>query len=78
MKTVTATELRSNIYRLLDEILQTGVPLAIQNDDRLLQIVPVEPVDKLKNLIERPEAIIGDPADLVNISWESEVNLDLP
>jgi prevent-host-death family protein len=78
MKTVTPTELRANIYQLLDEVLNTGVPLEIKKGDKKLRIVPVEKVDKFQNLIARPEVIAGDPEQLVEISWENEVDLDLP
>jgi hypothetical protein len=78
MKTVTPTELRANIYKLLEEILSTGIPLEINKGQKRLRIVPVEPVDKLQNLVLRPDAILGDSDDLVAISWEKEVNLDLP
>jgi len=78
MKTVTPTELRSNIFNLLDEILKTGVPIEINKGNKKLRIVPVEKTDKLQNLISRPNVITGDPNDLVDISWEKEVNLDLP
>ncbi|MBC8509788.1 MAG: type II toxin-antitoxin system Phd/YefM family antitoxin [Chloroflexi bacterium] len=78
MKTITPTELRANIYNLLDEILNTGIPLEIKKGDKKLKIVPVDHVDKLKNLIHRPEAIQGDPEELVEINWADEVNLDLP
>ena len=78
MKTITPTELRSNIYNLLDEILRTGIPIEINKGNRKLRIVPVEKIDKLQNLISRPNVIKGDPNDLVDISWEKEVNLDLP
>ncbi|MCA9981441.1 MAG: type II toxin-antitoxin system Phd/YefM family antitoxin [Anaerolineales bacterium] len=78
MKTVTPTELRANIYNLLEEVLQTGVPLEIKKGAHLLRIVPVMEVDKLQNLIQRPDVIAGDPEALVHISWEKELNLDLP
>jgi prevent-host-death family protein len=78
MKTVTPTELRANIYQLLEEVLDTGVPLEIKKGDRRLRVVPVEEVDKFHNLVFRPQVILGDPEELVTIDWESEVNLDLP
>ena len=78
MKRVTPTELRANLYQLLEEVLKTGVPLEIKKGERKLRIVPVEKVDKLQNLVPRPEAIRGDPEDLIRISWEHEVSLDLP
>jgi hypothetical protein len=78
MKLVTPTELRANLYKLLEEVLKTGVPLEVKKGDRRLRIVPVGEVDKFQNLISRPEVIRGDPEDLVAISWEHEVSLDLP
>ena len=78
MKTVTPTQLRTNIYNLLDEVLKTGLPLEIKKGDKKLRIVPVDEVDKLKNLVARPDVIQGDPDDLVEIDWTDEVNLDLP
>lgn len=78
MKTVTPTELRANIYQLLDEVLETGVPLEIKKGDRRLKVIPAAPVDKLQNLVRRPDAIQGDPEALAAITWAGEVNLDLP
>jgi hypothetical protein len=78
MKTITPTELRANIYNLLDEVINTGVPIEIRKGDKKLRIVAVEKVDKFQNLVSRPHIIQGDPEELVGISWEHEVNLDLP
>lgn len=73
MNSVTVTELRSNIYHLLDEVLVTGIPLAIKRGGRKLRIAPVEPVDKFAHMVFRPDAINGDPADLVHIVWKYDV-----
>jgi len=78
MKTVTATELRGNIYNLLDEVLNTGVPIEINKNGKKLRITPVGAVDKFQNLIPRPDVIHGNPDDLVGLSWEKELKLDLP
>jgi prevent-host-death family protein len=78
MKTITVTELRGNIYKLLDEVLNTDIPIEINKGGRKLKIVPVEKVNKLQKLVSRPNVIKGNPDDLVDISWEKEVNLDLP
>lgn len=75
MKTVTVTELRSNIYNLLEEILTTGIPLEINKGGRKLRIAPVDKVDKLQNLVYRSNAIKGDPEDLVHIEWEYDIDL---
>ncbi|MCS6844478.1 MAG: type II toxin-antitoxin system Phd/YefM family antitoxin [Caldilineales bacterium] len=68
MKTVTFTELRAHIYTLLDEVLESGVPLEVQRGHRRLRILPVEQPDKLQNLVYRPDVVRGDPEDLVSLS----------
>jgi prevent-host-death family protein len=78
MKSVTPTELRANIYNLLDEVLETGIPLEVKKGGKKLRIVPVKKADKFQNLISRSHVIQGDPEELVEISWEDEVKLDLP
>lgn len=78
MRTLTPTELRSNIYTVLDDILQSGMPVEIIRKGRRLRIEPVEKSDKLQKLVKRPESIAGDPKDLVSMSWDKEINLDLP
>jgi len=78
MKKVTLTELSNNIELLLDEVLETGIPLEINKNGKLLKIVPIEKKDKLKSLTFKPDVIQGNPDDLVNISWEQQVNIDLP
>ena len=78
MKTVSPTELRSNIFKLLDEVLSSGIPLEINKGGQLLRIVPVEKNNKLAKLSSRPDVIVGNPDDLVGIRWEKEVNLDIP
>ncbi len=61
VKTVTPTELRTNIYRLLDEVLQTGVPIEIRRGDRRLRIEPVEKPDKFLNLVYAARCNHGRP-----------------
>jgi len=75
MKTITVTELRGNIYNLLDEVLATGAPLEIKKGGRKLRIIPIEPVDKFANMDFRPDVINGDPEDLVHIEWGYSIDL---
>ena len=37
---ITASKLRENVYRILDEVLATGVPVEIERNGRTLRIVP--------------------------------------
>ncbi len=69
---------RGNIYNLLDQILNTGIPIEINKGGKKLRIIPVREVDKLQNLASRPNVIKGNPDDIVDITWEKEMNLDLP
>ena len=78
MKTITPTELRQNIYKLLDEVLNSGIPIEINKGGKKLRIVPADKTKKLQNLISRPNVIKGNPDDLAGICWEKEMNLDLP
>ncbi len=73
----TASTLRSNIYKLLDETLATGKPLYIKRKGRELSICPVEKGSKLSNLT-RHDCIVGDPEELVHNDWSGEWNHDLP
>ena len=62
------SKLRANIYRILDQVLATGVPVEIERRGKLLKIVPAEPPSKLARLKHR-DCIIGDPLDLVHLDW---------
>lgn len=74
--TVNPSELRANLYRLLDEVLETGVPLEIERKGRRLRIVADSPPSKLDRLVPHPGTVIGDPEDLVAMDWSSYWNPD--
>ena len=74
---ITASALRSDIYRLLDEVAETGKELAVKRKGKLLKIVPVGMQGKLARLT--PHACVaGDPEDLVHLDWSGEWRHDLP
>lgn len=69
--TVTVSGLRQNIYRLLDQVIETGHPLEVMRGGCLLKIVAEKPVSKLAML--RPhKCILGDPEELVHLDWSKE------
>lgn len=70
--TITASQLRQDIYRLIDQVLQTGVPLEIERKGRRLRLVADPVGDKLDRLERHPEAVTGDPEDLVDVTWTHE------
>jgi hypothetical protein len=69
---ITASTLRANVYRLLDQVLETQQPLEIERNGQTLLIVPKQRASRLDRLPRRDEFITGDPADLVSIDWSSE------
>jgi hypothetical protein len=69
---ITATELRKNVYKLLDKILESGIPVKVKRKDKMLLITPVEPVSKLERLNDHPGCIVGNPEDLVHMDWFEE------
>jgi len=72
----TASKLRANIYRMLDEVLETGQPLEIERNGKLLVIAPKEEQSIWDRLPRREGAIVGDPDELIHIDWSSEWNPD--
>ena len=68
---LTASKLRQNIYKILDEILETGQPVEITRKGRTLRIVPDSPPSKLDKLIRR-SIVNGDPEDIIHLDWSGE------
>lgn len=66
---VNASQLRQNIYRLLDEVLETGVPLEIERKGRKLRIVADEAPSKLDRIVGREDFLLGDPDDIIHMDW---------
>jgi len=65
---LTASRLRQDIYRILDQVLESGVPVEIERRGKILKIVPPEECSKLGSL--RPRAYLKvDPEDVVHIDW---------
>lgn len=75
--TLTASDLRKNIYKFLDKTLETSKPLQIKRKGRMLKIVPV--IEKNKFLrLNKHDCIVGDPDALVHVDWQNEWKHDLP
>ena len=68
---VTASKLRENVYRILDEAIETGVPVEIVRKGVVLRIVLEQQPSKLSRLKKR-SACVGDPDDIIGMDWSSE------
>ena len=77
MKTVTASSLRGDIYRLLDSVVETGEPLVVKRKGQQLRVSREDQPSKLSRLVKH-ECIVGDPEDLVHVDWSGEWRNDLP
>jgi hypothetical protein len=71
---VTLTALRQQLFRIVDQIIQTGIPVEIERNGHRLKIVLDDPPEKLANL--RPHSsIVGDPEALVDLEtdkWQDD------
>lgn len=62
---ITVTELRANLYRLIDEVIETGQPLVVERNGHKVVI-------ERSPLVSRPDFVKGDPEDLVHLDWSGE------
>lgn len=71
---VTASALRQDVYRILDRVLATGEPVEIRRRGRTLRIVAADepPPSRLARVRTQPDAIAGDPDELVHLDWSDE------
>lgn len=71
---MTLTELRKNIYSVVDEVLATGKTIEITAKGRSVLLSPGHKKSKLERLRASAgkKAITGNPDDLTFINWEKE------
>jgi antitoxin (DNA-binding transcriptional repressor) of toxin-antitoxin stability system len=70
--TMTASALRRDIYRILDRVLDTGEPVIIERNGRRVRISADVVPSRLDALVRRPEVVIGDSDDFVEVDWSDE------
>jgi hypothetical protein len=66
MGSILLTTLRSNLFKIVDEIIKTGNPLEIERNGHRLKIILEEKRSKLDNL-KPHDCIVGDPDDLIQM-----------
>jgi hypothetical protein len=67
-----ATDLRKDIYKILDQVLETGRAVEVERNGKLLRIVPADAATATQRLRPLSDLIVGDPAALEHIDWSSE------
>jgi hypothetical protein len=67
---ISATRLRQDLYNILDQVIDSGLPVEIERRGQHLRIVPARASRKLERL-ERRAVINGDPESIVHVDWSS-------
>ena len=77
MEHLTLTALRQQLYKIVDRIIQTGIPVEIEHHGHRLKMVLDDPPPNLAKL--RPHnSIAGNADDLVDLEtdqWRKDQNL---
>jgi antitoxin (DNA-binding transcriptional repressor) of toxin-antitoxin stability system len=68
---ITASKLRENVYRILDQAIATGVPVEVLRKGAVLRIVPEKRASKLSRIKKRT-GFDGDPDDIAGMNWLGE------
>lgn len=70
----SATELRAQLYDLLDHVAKTGEPVRVTRHGVELCIVRKDAVAAKAKRRKRtlPDLVVGDPDDLVHIEWRND------
>ena len=71
-KPMTPTQLRKEIYQVLDDVLETGIPQEIVRGDRILMLVAGGARRISLSALPRREALTCTPEELIATSWPSE------
>jgi hypothetical protein len=66
MEKLTLTALRQNLFIVVDRVLETGIPVAIERRGKTILLTPQATAPKLSRL-KRRKLIKGDPGSLVDV-----------
>jgi len=68
----TPTQLRQNLFRILDQVSKTGKPVEINRKGTLLQIQVKKSGNKLDLIKQHPVFMKNEPETFVHIDWSDE------
>ena len=66
MQRLSLTSLRSQLYKVVDKVIETGIPAEIERNGVKVKIVLEQKKSKLANL-KTHDCIVGNPDDLINL-----------
>ena len=70
---ITPSELRQNVYNLLDQVINTGIPIKVKRKGKILKISIEEKPNRLQNLKKR-DIFNVEPDEIINNNWIKEWN----
>ena len=77
MAAMSLTALRGKLFRVVDEVIRSGIPAEIERKGQRVKIVLQAKKSKLDNL-KPHDCIVGDPDDLIALKvapWDEPSNL---
>jgi hypothetical protein len=77
MRPITLTSLRNNLFKIVDEVIQTGNPVELIRKGHRLKIVVEAKKSKLDNL-KPHDCIVGSPDELIDLKvaeWHETAKL---
>lgn len=75
-KPLTATELRANLYRVLDEVVETGIPQEVRRGERTLLILLADPPRRRLADLPKREVLACSVDELIATSWQDAWDRD--
>lgn len=69
---LSLVELRVDLYKVVDQIIETGIPVEIQRNGHKIKIILADGPSKLDRLVYRPDVLNEDPENLVHSDWTKD------
>lgn len=69
---LSLTELRNNLYKVVDQVIETGIPVEVTRNNHKIKIILADGPSKLERLSERKNIFNDDPESFVHCNWISE------
>jgi len=70
--TITPTDFRKDLFKLLDMLLETGKVLEINRNGKIFKVIPPKKVKKVDRLVPHKDAVVGNSDDFVSMDWSNE------
>jgi hypothetical protein len=69
---VSYTQLRGDLYRLLDAVLESGEALEIERKGQRLRVVPAQPRTLETLFPPDPSLVVGDVDEALDHDWSGD------